>query len=164
VVAGITSSLTGRPSKECPYIVPKGESTVKSLLGFLVVLAIGIVALGFWRGWFDVGGQKADGKVQANLDINVAKFKADKEALKKLLGEKSSTLKAKLATLKNKAKDLTGEAKAKAEKEIEALTKKHEAMEKKITEVDGSTEEKLLDLKNSVKDEAEAPTARGKVD
>ena len=135
---------------------------MKSIAAVVVLLAVAIVALGFWRGWFEVGGKKEEGKVNANLDINANKLKADKEAVKKLLGEKSRAMKDKLASLKNKAKDLTGEAKASVEKEIESLTKRHETMEKKMNEVEESSEEKLKDLKESLKSETEEETAAGK--
>src|SRR5262249_48609368 len=143
-------------------IAPKGGAPVKSFALFLVVLVVAIVALGYWRGWFDVGGKQEEGKVHADLNVNVNKFKQDKDAFKKLLGEKTKALKDKLAGLKNKAKDLTGEAKAKAEKEIDALSKRHEAMEKKMSEVEESTEEKFTDLKNSLKSEVEEATGEGK--
>jgi hypothetical protein len=42
---------------------------------------------------------------------------------------------------------------AKAEKEIEALTKQHQAIESKSKQVDEVTEEKFEELKKSVKDD-----------
>jgi uncharacterized protein YhaN len=141
---------------------PKGDAPVKTFAFFVVALVVAIVALGFWRGWFEFGSQKADGKVHTTLDINVDKLKAEKDHFKKLLGDKSKSLKAELAQLKNKAKDLTGEAKAKLEKEIDALTKRHEHIEKKMNEVEGSSEEKFQELKNSLKDETEPGTGEKK--
>jgi hypothetical protein len=135
---------------------------MKSLAIAVVVIAVVIVALGFWRGWFDLGGKQEDGKVGANLDINVNKLKADKEAFKKELGEKSKAMKEKMASLKTKAKGLSEEAKADVEKEIEALGKQHETLEKKMSEVEESTEEKFTELKNWLKRESGAGTGGGK--
>jgi predicted nucleic acid-binding Zn-ribbon protein len=135
---------------------------VKGFVAFVVVLALIVVALGFWRNWFEFGTKKEDGKVHANLDVNLNKFKADKEAFKKLLGDKAKSVKEDLTSLKNKAKDLTGEAKAKVEREIDSLTKRHEHIENKMTEIEESTEEKFKDLKNSLKDETEEGAGAGK--
>jgi hypothetical protein len=135
---------------------------VKTLVLCIVVLAAALVALGFWRGWFEVGSTKEDGKVHADLEANLKKFKADKEAFKKSLGEKSRAMKDKIADLKNKAKELTGAAKAKAEQEIDALSKRHTTIEKKMNEVDESSEETFKDLKNSLKGEIEEGAAAGK--
>jgi hypothetical protein len=125
------------------------------LIVWLEVLLVAISALGFWRGWFEVGGKKDDEKAHADLDVNVNKLKADKDAFKKLLGEKSSAMKDKIASLRNKAKELSGEAKASVEKEINSLTKRRETIVKKMGEVEDSTEEKFKELRNSLKGEIE---------
>jgi hypothetical protein len=148
--------------QECLLIYLTRRCNVKTFAILIVLLVVALVGLGFWRGWFDVGSKKEDGKVHADLNLNVNKLKADKDAFKKLLGEKSKALKDKLASLKSKSRELVGEAKAKAEKEIEALTQKHESMEKKMTEVEESTEEKFTALKSSLKGELEEGTAEGK--
>jgi hypothetical protein len=100
------------------------------------VLLIAVGAVGFWRGWFEVQANKQDGKVHADFSVNKDKFKQDKENLKKQVVEKSKVLKDKLASSRDKAKDLSGEAKAKAEKEIEALSKKQLALEAKLKDVE----------------------------
>jgi hypothetical protein len=43
----------------------------------------------------------------------------------------------------SKAKELTGEAKANAEKEIDKVSKRHEAMDETMNEVEDSMEEKF---------------------
>jgi len=136
---------------------------MKNFLVTVVVIVIAVGALGFWRGWFDFGSNKHGDKVQANLNIDLNKFKQDKDAFKKTLGDKSKTLKDKLLSLKDKAKGLSGDAKAKAEKEIDTLSKKHETIESKLKEVDDSTEEKFRALKDSLADELgkETPDSKG---
>jgi hypothetical protein len=118
-------------------------------LATVVVLVLLIAGLGYWRGWFELGSKTEEGNVQANLKVDVSKFKQDKESFKKLLTEKSRVMKEKLADLKEKTKSLAGDAKAKVEKEIATLTKKHEAVESKIKDVETSTEDKFDGLKKS---------------
>jgi hypothetical protein len=59
---------------------------------WLIVLTIIVVGLGFYRGWFSVsGGREAvSHKVDVNLSVDTDKVKADAESVK------------------DKAKDLTG--------------------------------------------------------
>jgi hypothetical protein len=135
---------------------------VKGFLICIAVLVVAVVALGFWRGWFEVGGKKEDEKAHANVDVNLNKLKADKDAFKKLLGEKTRAMKDKIVNLEHKAKELTGDAKTKMEKEIASLTKRHETLEKKMGEVEGSSEEKFKELTNSLTSDVEESEAGGK--
>ncbi|HEV3439984.1 MAG TPA: hypothetical protein VG122_21635, partial [Gemmata sp.] len=61
---------------------------MKRLLIVVMVLLVGIAALGHWRGWFSVtkGG---------NTDVKVdpAKFKQDREALSKTVVKETNALK-----------------------------------------------------------------------
>jgi hypothetical protein len=135
---------------------------MKNIVIAVVVLAVAIVALGFWRGWFETGGKKDTENIQANLKVNLGKFKEDKDHFKKLLADKSKSMKEKLASLNDKVKNLSGDAKAKAEKEIQALTQKHETIDAKMKDVDESTEEKLESLKKSLAGDLGAGTEDGK--
>jgi hypothetical protein len=135
---------------------------VKTVLALVVVIVIGVVVLGFYRGWFETGTKQDDGKQHVDLSVNTNKFKEDKENLKKTLAAKSKSLKDKLAGLTDKVKTLSGEAKAKAQKEIDALTKKHQQIESKTKQVDDVTEEKFDDLKKSVTDDLDDEAPGGK--
>jgi preprotein translocase subunit SecF len=135
---------------------------MRNLLLTVVVIAIVVCVLGFWRGWFEFGSNKQGEKVQANLNIDLNKFKQDKDAFKKTLSDKSRTLKDKLASLKDKAKGLSGDAKVKAEKEIDTLSKKHESIESKMKEVDESTVEKFGAIKDSLAKELDLESPEGK--
>ena len=69
------------------------------LFGFLIVLAICVTAIGFYRGWFTVSSHSPDAasqKVEINLSVDPDKMKADAE------------------TVKEKAEELTGQAKKEA--------------------------------------------------
>lgn len=64
--------------------------------GFLIVLVICVAAIGFYRGWFAVSSHSPDAasqKVDINLSVDPDKMKADAE------------------TVKDKAVELTGQAK-----------------------------------------------------
>jgi hypothetical protein len=135
------------------------EAAMKTLLFAVVLIVLAVAGVGFWQGWFEVGGKKEDNKIHADLNVNVDKLKQDKESLKKLLAEKTRVMKDKLAGLKEKSKDLSGAAKARAEEEIALLSKKHENLSARMKEVEESTAEKLEDLKKSITDEHASGTA-----
>jgi chromosome segregation ATPase len=127
---------------------------MKNLFGLIVVLVVLIVAVGFWRGWFEVNSQKEEnGNVRANLNVDMNKFEQDKLSFKKLLAEKSSALKRKLQDLQEKHKGTTGAAKAKLDQEIEVLKKKNEKLEEKLKAVEQSGKEKFDEIKKSFQKE-----------
>jgi hypothetical protein len=57
----------------------QGETAMKRLLFLLVLIAIGIVGLGFYRGWFKIGTDSADGNSNVTLTVNKEKFQEDKK-------------------------------------------------------------------------------------
>jgi hypothetical protein len=59
-------------------------------------------------------------------------------------------LKDKLASLRRKSADLKGDAKAKAEREIQELAKKHDALDAKMKGIDNEAEETFEDAKKDV--------------
>jgi len=126
---------------------------MKNLIVTAVVIAAVILGFGFYRGWFEATVNKDDASHRAGINVNANKFNDDKDHFQKFLAEKSKVMKEKLASLKDKSKDLTGDAKAKAEQEIDALTKNHESIESKLKEAQEATEEKLSGLKKSFADE-----------
>jgi hypothetical protein len=69
---------------------------MKKLFGVLVVLAIVIGVVGFYRGWFTVAWQKDDGKGQVTGTVDNEKIEADKKrALEEVhrLGESKANAK-----------------------------------------------------------------------
>jgi hypothetical protein len=120
------------------------------ILALVLILLIAVGVVGFWRGWFEFQTNKAVGKVHADFSVNKEKFQQDKEILKKKIAEKSKALKDKLASMRGKATDLSGEAKANADREIEELAKKQENLDAKLNDVDEATEEKLESLKQGL--------------
>jgi hypothetical protein len=53
---------------------------MKVVVIVVVVLAIGIVSLGFYRGWFTFSSNKADEKSNVTLTVDQDKFTKDKDA------------------------------------------------------------------------------------
>ncbi len=130
---------------------------MSKLLAVVLLLILAVVAVGFWRGWFDFDSKKEDGKLHADFSLNKEKFKQDKENLKMKVAEKSKALKDKLASLRDKTKALSGDAKVKADKEIADLTKKHEALDAKLKDIEDSSEEKFESLKRGVAEAVDEP-------
>jgi hypothetical protein len=57
---------------------------MKRLRSWLIVLAIIVVSLGFYRGWFTVTGNReaVSHKVDVNLTVDTDKMKADADKVK----------------------------------------------------------------------------------
>jgi len=118
---------------------------MKKLLIVVLVLLMGVAALGYWRGWFSV---TKEGKVDVQVDS--AKFKQDKEAFSKTAGEKAKTMKDQVANLWKKSEGLTGDDKAHAEKELAELEKKHERLEQQLKELEGAGQDKFESIKQDL--------------
>jgi len=52
---------------------------MKRLLFLILLIGVGIIGLGFYRGWFQVGSDSADGKSNVTLSVNKDKFQDDKK-------------------------------------------------------------------------------------
>jgi hypothetical protein len=116
------------------------------LLVLLLVLVVGVAALGYWQGWFTV--KKENGKVKVQTDPE--KFKQDRKTFSKTVTEKAQEMKKAIANLFKKSKGLTGAEKAQTEKEIAELEKKRDRLEKQIKELDEAGEEKFEDIKRDL--------------
>jgi predicted nucleic acid-binding Zn-ribbon protein len=118
---------------------------MKKLLVVVLVLLVGVAALGSWRGWFSV---TKEGTVDVQGDP--AKFKQDKEAFTKTVGENTKALKSKIASLWKNTEGLKGDDKAHAEKELTELEKKHERIEKQLKELEVASSEKFESIKQDL--------------
>src|SRR5476649_930400 len=118
---------------------------MKNLLVVVLVLLVGVAALGYWRGWFSV---TKEGKVDVQVDP--VKFKQDKEAFSKTVGEKAKALKDKVASLWKQSEGLTGDDKAHAEKELAELEKKHERLEKQLKDLAEAGADKFEGIKQDL--------------
>jgi hypothetical protein len=123
---------------------------MRKLVTVLVVLAVAIVAVAYWRGWFTAEVTKEDGKGHIDLGVNKEKFKQDKEKLKAAAAAKAKALEDKLAGLREKSQGLSGEEKAKADKETEDLSKKHESLKAKLKDLEEAGEDKFEELNKGI--------------
>jgi chromosome segregation ATPase len=118
---------------------------MKKFLIFVLVLVVAVGALGYWRGWFTV---TKDGKVDVQVDQ--AKLKQDKETFSKTASEKTKSLKVQVAGLWKKSEGLTGDDKARAQKELDELTKKHDRLEQQIRELDDAGPDRFESIKQDL--------------
>jgi chromosome segregation ATPase len=114
---------------------------MKQLLVVVLVLAVAVGAVGYWRGWFSV---TKEGKVDPT------KFQQDKEAFSKTVSEKAKALKVQVTSLWKKSEGLTGEDKAQAEKELAELEKKHERIERQIKDLEGAGQDRFESIKQDL--------------
>jgi F0F1-type ATP synthase membrane subunit b/b' len=80
---------------------------MKKLFWMLVVLAIFIVALGFYRGWFALSSPRdtESNKVNINLTVDPDKAKADAETVKDRTTELTGKVTKKAKELGDQARD-----------------------------------------------------------
>ncbi len=118
---------------------------MKKLLVVILVLLVGVAAVGYSRGWFSV---TKEGKVDVQADP--AKFKQDKEAFSKTVGEKTKALKERIASLWTKTEGLKADDKVQAKKELAELEEKHERLEKQLKELEDAGPEKFESIKQDL--------------
>jgi hypothetical protein len=70
----------------------------------LVLVAAGVVALGFYQGWFQLSEDKTDQKTNITITIDQDKIKEDRDKAKARLQQAGETAKEKVATPTDKAK------------------------------------------------------------
>jgi len=137
--------LASKLGFEDVHRVKSGErrfAAMKKFLVFVLVLAVAVGALGYWRGWFSMSKE--------GVQVNAEKFKEDKAAFSKTVGEKTTALKDKVAGLRKTSEGLTGDEKAKAEKELVELEKKHDRLEKQLQELEQAGPDKFADIKQDL--------------
>jgi chromosome segregation ATPase len=122
---------------------------MKKFLVVVLVLLVGVAALGYWQGWF----KAKEGEV--GVAVDAGKFKKDKAAFSKTVGEKAKALKGSVADLWKKAKGLTGDEKAHLEKELAELEKKHERLEKQLEALAETDEDKFESVKKDLSKDLE---------
>jgi predicted transcriptional regulator len=118
---------------------------MKKLLVVVLVLVVAVGALGYWRGWFTV---TKDGKVDVQVDP--AKFKQDREAFSKTVGEKTKSMKDQVASLWKKTEGLTGDDKTQAQKELDELIKKHDRLEQQLKELEVAGHDRFESIKQDL--------------
>jgi hypothetical protein len=118
---------------------------MKKFLVLVLVLVVALGVVGYWRGWFSM---TREGKVDVQVDP--AKFKQDKEAFSKTVGEKATAMKEQVASLWTKSEALTGDEKAHAQKELAELKKKHDRLEQQLKELEDAGQARFESLKQDL--------------
>jgi predicted negative regulator of RcsB-dependent stress response len=64
-----------------PFI--REESSMRTLVGVIVLLTVGVIAVGFYRGWFQVSSEREvqEQKVSTTFTVDEGKVQEDKEKL-----------------------------------------------------------------------------------
>ncbi len=118
---------------------------MKQLLVVVLVLAVAVGGLGYWRGWFSVTDE---GKVEVHTDPT--KFKHDRDTFSKTVSEKAKAMKDQVAKLWTKTEGMSGDEKARAQKELDELNKQHARLEQQIKDLDNAGEDKFDNIKQDL--------------
>lgn len=118
---------------------------MKRVLIVVLLLLVGVAALGYWRGWFSMtkGGN-------ADVQVDPAKFKQDREAFGQSVVKDTNALKERIAGLWTKSEGLTGNEQVQAKKELAELEKKRERLEKQLKELEDANADKFESLKQDL--------------
>jgi chromosome segregation ATPase len=122
---------------------------MRNLIIFILLVAVAIGGVGYWRGWFTVDKEGGGGHEKVN--VNQAKFDQDKKAFSKTVSEDAGKLKSKIENLFEKAKGLTGDEKVKMQKELDDLMTKHDRLQQQIKKLDDVGEDKFKDIEADLK-------------
>src|SRR5580700_1700442 len=95
---------------------------------FVLLLAVAIGALGYWRGWFTV----TDKEGKRDVEVHQTTFDQDKKAFSKSVGEKAKALRSQVDKLWEHSKGLSGDARTQAQKDLGELQTKHDRIEQQI--------------------------------
>ena len=109
------------------------------------MLLVGVAALSYWQGWFSVTKER-----KVDVQADPAKFKQDKDAFGKTVGEKTKALKERIASLWAKAEGLKVDDKAQAKKELAELETKQERLEKQLKELEDAGPDKFESIKQDL--------------
>jgi Skp family chaperone for outer membrane proteins len=133
---------------------------MKKFLLFVLVLAVGVGALGYWREWFTVNKEgkvdvqvdsaKSDQDRKSLIQVDSAKFDQDRKAFSKSVGAKAKTLKDDVAHLWKKSESLSGDEKTQAQKELGELQTKHDRLEQQLKQLDDAGQDKFDSIKQDL--------------
>jgi hypothetical protein len=124
-----------------PMPPPPPPKSSLGLFSYLFMLALVVLVIGYFQGWFDFNKDPETGK--RGLNIHSDKFKQDKDALVKATTDTYNSIKEKFTKTEAASKTAKPEDKAKIDKEIadlKAQLEKLEAAKKKAeaaTNADG---------------------------
>jgi uncharacterized protein YlxW (UPF0749 family) len=120
-----------------------------STFTFILILALVVVGVAWWRGWLSWEKNPETGK--SGPVVHKDAFKADKEAFLKSTGEAYTKLKDKITGKEAAVKTAKPEDKATLEKELEDLKKQRDAIDAAIKKAEAATDAAGLKLDDSIK-------------
>jgi hypothetical protein len=120
-------------------------SAMRNVLFIVLVLVVAVGVLGYWEGWYSL---TKEGHV--DVQVNPTKFNQDKEEFSKTAGEQARAMKAKIAGLWEKTEGLTSEDKAKEQKELSELQKKHDRLLEQLKELENAGQDKFESIKQDL--------------
>ena len=120
-----------------------------STFTLILVLALIVCGVAWYRGWFNVQNNPETGKKE--LVMHGEKFKADKDAFLKSTGETITKIKDKISGKEAAVKTAKPEDKATLEKELDELKKQRDAIDAAIKKAEAATDEAGLKLDESIK-------------
>lgn len=115
------------------------------LIGILLVLAVAVAAMGYWRGWFSMTNE---GSVEVQVDRE--KVQEDKEAFRKAVSEQTQALKDQLAGLWEETEALSGDEKTQAQTELAVLKEKQDRLEQQILELEQASQDSFEGIKQDL--------------
>jgi hypothetical protein len=79
------------------------------LAAVLIVLVVGVIALGYYRNWFTVSSASDHNAVDVHISVDKDKMKADEEKAKEKLNEVRGQIKEKAEEATSKARKGSGD-------------------------------------------------------
>jgi hypothetical protein len=119
---------------------------MRTLIAIVLVVLVAVGVLAYWQGWFTVTREEGGFRVK----VDPEKFKKDRAAFGKAAREKTKAARDRIAGLWKKTEGLTGDEKARAEKELSELEQKHELLEKQIRKLDEAGEDQLEGIRQDL--------------
>ena len=80
---------------------------MQRLVFVLILVAAGIVGLGFYQRWFQIGSDKADGKSNVTLSVDTDKFQEDRKTAQEKVQDVGNKIKDKVTGSSEKSMDGT---------------------------------------------------------
>ena len=118
---------------------------MKKLLLVVLVLLVGVAALGYWRGWFSLNKNS-----NTEVQVDSSKFQHDKDAFISSVGEKTKALKGRIAGLGTKTDGLAGDEKTQVKKELAELETKHKRLENQLKELQEASSDRFESIKQDL--------------
>ncbi len=120
---------------------------MKGFLVVVVILAIGIGAVGYTQGWFKGSVASSKDQTDVTVSVNKEKWRQDRDAFHKQTETRLKDLDQSMDDLKTKAKSATADAKVHYDQAISDLGKQTAAAREDIREMNAATQDRWESIK-----------------